>query len=377
MKKTRPFLPALVAIVVVALAAPAAAESTATLQRRRDAVRAQRARAAARVDALKASDRELENAVNTLDATIATQANVVQAAQQALAAAQEVVDQAEAKLAATNARVAQLRAQVTDHAVQSYMRPGSTTMDIITSRDLGEAARRETLLSHVLSTQRTILDALRAAREDQGADQAAAARARDLAQSRRKAAAERLAQLADARVQQARLHHALTDRIAEYAAEADALARQESGFSALIRSRELAERASRGGSFNGGPVSAFGLIWPVHGPVTSCFCMRWGRMHEGIDIAVDYGTPIHAAKGGTVIYAGWIDGYGNIIVIDHGGGFSTAYAHQSRLGASEGQSVAQGDVIGYVGSTGHSTGPHLHFETRVNGSPQDPMRYLP
>src|SRR5207248_1362392 len=81
-----------------------------------------------------------------------------------------------------------------------------------------------------------------------------------------------------ARVQQARLRHALDDRMSDYAAEAEALAKQESGFAALIRSRELAERASRGGSFNGGPVSAFGLIWPVHGPVTSGFGMRWGRM---------------------------------------------------------------------------------------------------
>ena len=100
-------------------------------------------------------------------------------------------------------------------------------------------------------------------------------------------------------------------------------------------------------------------------------------MHQGIDISAGSGTPIRAAKSGTVIYAGWMDGYGNIIVIDHGGGFATAYAHQSRLGAVDGQSVSQGQVIGYVGSTGHSTGPHLHFETRVNGTPQDPMRFLP
>src|SRR5205807_6239072 len=109
-----------------------------------------------------------------------------------------------------------------------------------------------------------------------------------------------------------------------------------------------------------GRVSGAGLIWPVRGPVTSGFGMRWGRMHEGIDIGVGMGTPIHAAKAGSVIFSGTMNGYGNVVVINHGGGFSTLYAHESRRAAVEGQSVAQGQVIGYVGSTGHSTGPHLH-----------------
>ena len=99
-------------------------------------------------------------------------------------------------------------------------------------------------------------------------------------------------------------------------------------------------------------------------------------MHEGIDIAAATGTPIRAAAAGTVIYAGWLGGYGNLTVIDHGGGVATAYGHQSSLAAGSGAFVAQGQVIGYVGSTGHSTGPHLHFEVRVNGVPQDPLGYL-
>jgi murein DD-endopeptidase MepM/ murein hydrolase activator NlpD len=122
--------------------------------------------------------------------------------------------------------------------------------------------------------------------------------------------------------------------------------------------------------------SASGLVWPLSGPVTSPFGWRWGRMHEGIDIGVPYGTAIHAAASGTVIYCGWESGYGNLTVIDHGGGLATAYGHQSSIAVSCGQQVSQGEVIGYVGSTGHSTGPHLHFEVRVNGSPVDPMGYL-
>ena len=122
--------------------------------------------------------------------------------------------------------------------------------------------------------------------------------------------------------------------------------------------------------------SSSGLIWPVSGPVTSGFGMRWGRMHEGIDIGAGTGTPIHAAASGRVIYAGWMSGYGNFVIIDHGHSLATAYGHQSRIAVSNGQSVTQGQVIGYVGCTGHCFGPHLHFEVRVNGSVVNPMGYL-
>jgi murein DD-endopeptidase MepM/ murein hydrolase activator NlpD len=99
-------------------------------------------------------------------------------------------------------------------------------------------------------------------------------------------------------------------------------------------------------------------------------------MHEGIDLGAAYGSPIAAAGAGSVIYAGWLGGYGNLTVIDHGGGLATAYGHQSSIVVSCGQDVSQGQTIGYVGSTGHSTGPHLHFEVRVNGAPVDPLGYL-
>jgi murein DD-endopeptidase MepM/ murein hydrolase activator NlpD len=145
--------------------------------------------------------------------------------------------------------------------------------------------------------------------------------------------------------------------------------------------QEIAE-ATGGVALPAGPLpspSAAGLIWPVEGTVTSGFGYRWGRMHEGIDISVPEGTPIRAAADGTVIleqseYES--GGYGNYTCIDHGGGLSTCYAHQSSFAASVGARVSQGDVIGYSGNTGHSTGPHLHFEVRINGAPTDPLGYL-
>jgi murein DD-endopeptidase MepM/ murein hydrolase activator NlpD len=118
-----------------------------------------------------------------------------------------------------------------------------------------------------------------------------------------------------------------------------------------------------------------GFIWPVNGPIVSGFGMRWGRMHEGIDIAVPSGTPILAAKSGNIVLAGPTGGYGNYTCIDHGGGISTCYAHQSSFARTSGF-VSQGTVIGYVGCTGHCFGDHLHFEVRINGTAVDPLGYL-
>ena len=155
-------------------------------------------------------------------------------------------------------------------------------------------------------------------------------------------------------------------------AEIDALEQQSAALEARIR--EAQQRSSVPAVV--APSGSGVLGWPVSGPVTSGFGVRWGRMHEGIDIAVGEGTPVRAAAAGTVIYAGWMSGYGNLVAVDHGNGLSTAYAHNSSLAVSVGQSVAAGEIVSYSGNTGNSTGPHVHFEVRVNGSAVDPLGYL-
>jgi murein DD-endopeptidase MepM/ murein hydrolase activator NlpD len=155
------------------------------------------------------------------------------------------------------------------------------------------------------------------------------------------------------------------------ASEIDALQAASNAITARIQ----AAQANRQGGATATPSSA-GLIWPVNAPVTSPFGWRWGRMHQGIDLGAAEGTPIKAAASGTIIYCGWESGYGNLTVIDHGGNLATAYGHQSSIAVACGQQVAQGELIGYVGNTGHSTGPHLHFEVRINGEPVDPLGYL-
>lgn len=150
--------------------------------------------------------------------------------------------------------------------------------------------------------------------------------------------------------------------------------------------RQAAQQASEdegGGGSDDNYVQGTGAMgWPCSGPITSPFGYRTHPIfgttifHAGIDIGVDYGTPIHAADSGVVVYAGWISGYGNAVIIDHGGGISTLYGHNQSLAVSEGQSVSKGAVVAYAGSTGNSTGPHCHFEVDVNGSPVNPLGYL-
>jgi murein DD-endopeptidase MepM/ murein hydrolase activator NlpD len=135
--------------------------------------------------------------------------------------------------------------------------------------------------------------------------------------------------------------------------------------------------AGRSTAPNLGRVSGSGLIWPASGTVTSGYGARWGTVHKGLDIANATGTPIWAAAAGEVFHAGTFGGYGNAVLIDHGNGMTTLYGHQSRIAVSVGQQVSQGQVIGYIGSTGNSTGPHLHFEVRIGDTPRDPAPYLP
>jgi murein DD-endopeptidase MepM/ murein hydrolase activator NlpD len=171
-------------------------------------------------------------------------------------------------------------------------------------------------------------------------------------------------------------------------AQSKALAQQEAEAAEAIDAWYAQYYASQGGgtSNSGGYVSTGNFTWPVPSctTITSGFGARWGTVHKGIDISRSgiYGAAIVAADSGKVIKAGYgnygtgYGGYGNVVAIDHGGGYSTLYGHMSRVAVSAGEYVTKGQVIGYVGSTGQSTGPHLHFEIRVNGVAKDPMNWF-
>jgi len=147
-------------------------------------------------------------------------------------------------------------------------------------------------------------------------------------------------------------------------AELASLQGASDGLSALLRAR--GSGGPPAGPCQARPVADEGVNQPYGGP----------GGHPGIDLHASYGDPIHACRAGTIVIAGWMGGYGNATVIDHGGGMATLYGHQSQILVSEGQHVNAGDVIGYIGSTGFSTGPHLHFEVRIGGNTVDPAPYL-
>ena len=381
---------ALLAILLIAAAAePAAAASASAARKRQEQLRAERAKAAAQVNALKSSDAELEKAVATLAAQVRAQDAKVVAVRQSVAVAEREVAEAEQSIASTEQEIVELRSAVVARAVDTYMRPTPSSFDGISgAKDLEDASRRASMLRQVANSDRDVIDELRATREDLGIARERAETARAVAAERRKAATAQLSALKSNLADKSRVEAALDARIKQVTAEVAALEqedaalreiiRTESARAAAARAAAAAARASRSAGGSAAPVraSGSGMQWPVNGTVTSEFGPRWGRLHAGIDISAPNGTPIRAAKDGTVIFAGWQGGYGQAVVIDHGGGLTTLYAHQSRLASSSGQDVEPGQVIGYVGSTGNSTGNHLHFETRVDGSPQNPRRYL-
>jgi len=248
--------------------------------------------------------------------------------------------------------------------------------------------RWEDLRLLVASNERTVR-----ARKD--AEQRVASVEAALEQTRLALAAEQQAQeqarnqldtLADERRNLVSLAAEQKRHVAAQVAEMEDLsAAEEAQLEALIqeRERELAAQRRAAGITGGVEVTGPGSFsWPVTGTITSPFGWRSNpfggspEFHQGLDIAAPTGTTVTAAAGGTILMAQWYGGYGNYILIDHGGGYSTGYGHLSAIYVSNGQTVTRGQAIGAVGSTGQSTGPHLHFEVRINGKPVDPAPRL-
>jgi murein DD-endopeptidase MepM/ murein hydrolase activator NlpD len=320
------------------------------------------------------SDAQLAQAVKTLDAQVQQTDARTQSARQSVKSARIAQSLAESRLHTAETAVQRVRAQLVARALAEYKQQGGFGNALDMSGDISEAVRRQALLDHVTKVDNDVLDQLHATRQDLERQRASAKRAQAVALARERVVEDRLRQLVRDRASRGRLNAALEKRIEEVRAEAVAIAGDDTEVRRILGASPA---PPAGGDVVVGKTSRFGLQWPVRGRLTSGFGRRWGRLHAGIDIAAPKGTPIHAAKAGTVVFAGQMRGYGNVVIVDHGGGLSTLYGHQSRLGSRQGQHVAQGQVIGYVGSTGHSTGNHCHFETRINGRPQNPRSFLP
>ena len=404
-----------VAALALGLGVPAQAEGDLDdLRSQREQNRRDAAEAAAQIDALSAEDRELVDALADLDAHIVLQESKVAASEAAIAAAEERAARARADAEALDTEMVSIRERLRDTAVDAFVGVGREAAEQLDNADLtGEAVRRY-LLDEVVDDEVDVVDELRSAEARKLEAEEEADAAAEEAEAERRANADRLAELEVARAEAEELRAEVQARLGEWEATAASIEQADREVEAEIQrleaeaarlaaeaeARRLEEERLRQQQIDAGepvgdapapPNDAFvppadGSFAITHRPSpggwSSGFGPRihpifgTGRMHYGIDFHGSGGDPIYAAAAGTVLTSGWRNGYGNTVVISHGNGYTTLYAHQSSIAVSAGETVAGGQVIGYVGSTGWSTGPHLHFEVRVNGTAVDPAQYL-
>ncbi len=351
---------------------------------------------AGELDVLRATDLELQAEANRLAGQIAALESATASAEAELQAAQERSEALNDELDTARTEFTERQRILEQRILQAYMYPRSDTLSaVLAADDLTEAERRRVLADNVAADDRRILAERQAAATELARLEVEVRATADSIEARLAQQESDLDALRAARARADEVAAALDDRIGSFQAEAEGLAASEADLVAIIARRQAAAITTTTTTApavttppdpddptpptspptTAPPVPGGALVWPTQGVLTSPYGWRWGTMHRGIDIGAPSGTPIYAAAGGTVFYAGWMGGYGNLILIDHGDGRVTAYAHQSSLAVSGGQ-VGRGQVIGYVGSTGDSTGPHLHFELRVDGTAVDPLPYL-
>jgi murein DD-endopeptidase MepM/ murein hydrolase activator NlpD len=328
-----------------------------------------------RIDSLQGEIQATQQRLERAQASLDRQRNELLAVRDRLEAARD-------RLARLRSELAAARRLLADRLVEIYKSDTPDALTVVLEADgFDDLLERAEFLERISDQDREITDRVRGLR-DQAQDQAV-----ELAEleEREQLAAERILrerdQIASAQGQLVASHDELASaRSDRRGALAQVRADKQDALEDLASLE--AEQARVAGALQGaappGPVKQGSgqLIWPVNGPIVSPFGMRWGRLHAGVDIAVPAGTPIRAADSGRVVLMGWVGGYGNYTCVQHTASMSTCYAHQSSFGTSNGASVSQGQVIGYVGCTGHCFGDHLHFEVRINGSPVDPMGYL-
>lgn len=368
-------------------------QSAEEARQQRDQARKEKEEAARELDAAKAADEEVYAALVAITSVVnAQQADIAEVERQ-IAANQATAEAAAEAILAAEAEEAALADELTAMAVAGFVNRGEERGSVFQSADVVEALRQESLLEQANGDTTDLLEQMRNVREDRELAQIAADEALSRSEVLKLDLADELAELESQQAVQQELKAEHERRVAEWTNNVAALEADINELTAFIKAEEAkaaaaaaAAAASSGGGSTAaqpGTTSTSGYQWPISGSVTSGFGYRihpiYGtrRLHTGLDISGGSGTPIAAAKGGTVIDARYRNGYGNTVVISHGGGITTLYAHQSRINVSAGQEVGKGDIVGWVGSTGASTGPHLHFEVRVSGSPVDPRPYLP
>ncbi len=325
---------------------------------------------------------DVEASISQLDRQLASANARVEAARDQLA----IVDVDRARLrdsvALTQARIEALRAELAETAIASYIQPRSGVLELLGGeRDPNANARREGLLGTLVESHARAVDRLQELRQDLLSLEGALADADEQVAGLQEQTDSAQAQAAASAMTRATLSSVLAARVARL--EAESLG-HEQGRAELLRILTQADLAAEvvqaevaaEEAAEEAYVFSRWLSWPIDAWITSEFGTRWGRMHWGVDFESDYGVPIYASREGTVLEADWMSGYGLAVVIDHGGGLSTLYAHQEELNVNPGQWVERGELIGWVGTTGNSTGPHLHFEVHEGTEAVNPRDYL-
>jgi len=373
-----------VLVAVMLLAGPAGAvketDSIRDARDKREAAKGLAAEAAEALVLVEAADDEVSDALHALDDAVALQEAKILAARQAIEAAEAEATLRWVQAGEITTEVAELRRRIQELAVDVYIgriRPGS----LLESADLTAGVRRAAILDAVTGDRGDLVDRLRAMESDLedvalSADDAIAdaqARQRELESSIR-VLDRRIAAKEDVKGE-------LQERITAYEGEIRDFERQEYLMAILIDNLIAEELRKSAADLT--KESGQGFIMPIEGRLTSPFGLRkhpiFGmvRQHNGVDFGCVRGQPIWAAKAGKVIFAGFKSGYGNVVLIEHEGPVITLYAHQQELLVSAGHRIEKGEVLGRCGSTGWSTGPHLHFEVRTGGEAKDPMIVLP
>ena len=293
-------------------------------------------------------------------------------------ALQAKIDVNKVKLAQKQAEVDKRKKIYSKRLRQIYMNGQVNYLDVLLgARDFSDFASRMYLLQKIISSDIEMLQQLQKAEaEVRERQEQLDIEMRDIEVAKAELEAKR-SRAKRLKEQRSYMLYKAQEEEQQSQSEYERLLAISENITAMLRNME-----SGGGSSSGGGGTGR-FIWPCRGEITSYFGWRthpiFGttKYHSGMDIAVDYGTPILAADSGTVIYSGWLGGYGYAVMIDHGSGLVTLYAHNQSLNVYEGQYVTKGTCIAYAGSTGYFTGPHCHFEVRLHGEVTEPLNYLP
>lgn len=364
-----------------------------SVQQRINAARARADALQSQINSTTSQIRKLEALVGDVSSKLATLQSELALREQRLQQTQRLFQLQSQQLTALKAQQRLAQSRLQHRLVDIYESGDPSTIDVLLgARSIQDALDRSSYFAAIADQDKQIVKQVTDARVSLQFERVRTRHLRDRVLAERRVVAYRAAQEAQARAdllgakgslvgaRDTKQHSlaATQETVREWQQEASSLSAASAQIQAQIaaaQAKSATPAATPGGTPTPPPSSA-GLVWPVSGPITSPYGMRWGSLHPGIDVGASTGTPIHAAAAGTVLVASYNGGYGNLVVLDNGNSIATAYAHQSSIAVTVGQTVSQGQIIGYVGSTGFSTGPHLHFEVRVNGSPVDPLGYL-